>query len=143
MQIAKIQIANQSITDIEDIREILQNEGDYILRALIIQIKETSKNTLSKLEKIFSGEIGTIQVFVKDPQTQAESLDKEYKEYTGMKNLSYQVTSKSFTVNLSMSAARIADAKYKELLAERDKLSKDIDDLNVTIAELIGTKEGA
>lgn len=151
MKITKVRVGNHEIKEVQDVQVLIQNEGDYILKGLLLQIAETKENTSAKLEKIFSGEIPVIEVFGSDalPGNSdpiaygPENKVAQYEGYTGMKSISYHLRQKQFTVNLSMSAARIADNKYKELLAERDKLSKDIDDLNVTIAELIGTKEGA
>ncbi|MDO4720488.1 MAG: hypothetical protein Q4A78_07475 [Peptostreptococcaceae bacterium] len=147
--ITKIEVGTVVLIEVEEVLEMIQNEGDYLMRGLSLYIKESKKNTMKELEKIFSGTIPAIKVYGKE-QLEAEDetygeekLLKEYTDYTGMKSIYYSTDTKRFHVSLTMSAARIADNKYKELLAERDKLSKDIDDLNVTIAELIGTKEGA
>lgn len=145
MMITKIEVGTVVLTDVEDVLEITQNEGDYRMRALSISVRESKKNTMKELEKIFSGTVPAIKVYGKE-QSEADAEEKllqEYEGYTGMKSIYHSALTKRFDVSLTMSAAHIADQKYQELLSEKEKLSKDIDDLNVTIAELIGTKEGA
>lgn len=148
MMITKIEVGTVVLTDVEDVLEITQNEGDYRMRALSISVRESKKNTMKELEKIFSGTVPAIKVYGKEraeSDSEADTEEKllqEYEGYTGMKSIYHSALTKRFDVSLTMSAAHIADQKYQELLSEKEKLSKDIDDLNVTIAELIGTKEG-
>lgn len=149
--ITKIEIGTHTITEVEEVNEIIQNEGDYILKGLTINIKQTEKNTIHFLETIFSGNVGTIKVYGKEEipkanpmeeQTYAEEkLIEQYSDYTGTKSIYYSLDLHRFTISLSMSAARIADQKYKELLEERDKLKKTVDAMSMALADIMGGGE--
>lgn len=149
--ITKIEVGNQVLIGIDEVQEIVQNEGDYLLKGLTLSLRANEQNTVSFLETVFSGDIGNIKVYGKEqlPATEEgaeaeygeETLLHEYTNYDGMKSIYYDVMHKRFTVSLSMSAANIADAKYQKLLAERDKLQQALDEMSLAMAEILGGGE--
>lgn len=149
--ITKIEVGSQVLIGIDEVQEIVQNEGNYLLKGLTIGIRAGEQNTMSFIETVFSGDIGNIKVYGKEPLSSIEEstevvygeekLLHEYTNYDGMKSIYYDVAHKRFTVSLSMSAANIADAKYQKLLAERDKLQQALDEMSLAMAEILGGGE--
>lgn len=133
----------QEISNISDVQEVIQNNGDYVKRALTINIltnKDSEALSLSKVEELFraEGALKNIKVYKKDDNTEQnfEYLESEYTEYCSIQSIIKHSSSSMISVVLTIDPTDISGGKAKQLEQENETLKQQLAGLQSAMAEL-------
>lgn len=138
---------NIVLENINEIQEVVQNNGNYILNGLTLNITKGESNllpTLVEVEDIFNKPniTSNIKVYKKDIiETTDEGLNiygDEYlsldtSKYTGIQSIYNDVNNDRISIQLTSDPTNIADNKYNELVAENERLEQTILELTMLL----------
>lgn len=138
---------NIVLENINEIQEVVQNNGNYILNGLTLNITKGESNllpTLAEVEDIFNepNVTSNIKVYKKDIiETTDEGLNiygDEYlsldtSKYTGIQSIYNDVNNDRISIQLTSDPTSIADEKYNELVAENERLEQTILELTMLL----------
>ena len=141
-----------TLENVEEVQEVVQNNGNYILNGLTINIIKDENGVVpnvSEIETIFSkaGILNNIKVYKKDvietkidEETGEEEkiygdeyLALETSKYTGVQSIYKHIESDRISIHLTSDPTSIADEKYNELVAENEKLERTILELTMLL----------
>lgn len=144
--ITKVILGDGTILEnVEEIQEVVQNNGNYILNGLTINIVKGENGTVPnvpEIETIFTktGILNNIKVYKKDvieikidEETGEEIkiygdeyLALETSKYTGVQSIYKHIENDRISIQLTSDPTSIADEKYNELVAENERLEQTI-----------------
>lgn len=149
--ITKVVLGDGTILDnVDDVQEVVQNNGNYILNGLTINLikKNNIELNLSEVESIFgrSGVLSNIKIYNKDIiNTELDANGQEitvYGEeyvsletsvYTGVQSIYKHISDGRISIQLTSDPTNIADDKYNELVAENERLEQTILELTMLL----------
>lgn len=151
--ITKVVLGDGTVLEnVEEVQEVVQNNGNYILNGLTINIIKDENGVVpnvSEIEAIFSkaGRLNNIKVYKKDViETKIdEETGKEIKiygdeylaletsKYTGVQSIYKHIESDRISIQLTSDPTSIADEKYNELVAENERLEQTILELTMLL----------
>lgn len=148
--ITRVVLGNDTeLTNIEEVREVVQDNGDYIYKGISINIKDTSVNeVLNRLSE--ENALQRIKVYKKDELERSvdeetgevtyiygeEYLCLESSDYTGLKSIYGNIDTGLVTISLGADHTKLADEKYNELINENANLKAQNESLSRAVAEL-------
>lgn len=150
--ITKVILGDGTILDsVEEIQEIVQNNGDYIFNGLTINITKDKAGIIpdiSEIENIFNkpNVLNTIKVYKKDLiETKTDETGKEINiygeeylaletsKYTGIQSIYKHINNDRISIQLTADPTKISDDKYNRLLAENERLEQTILELSMLL----------
>lgn len=151
--ITKVVLGDGTVLEnVEDVQEVVQNNGNYILNGLTIYIVKDEDGIMPnvpEIETIFTktGILNNIKVYKKDvieikidEETGEEIkiygdeyLALETSKYTGVQGIYRHIESDRIFISLTADPTKIADEKYNELVAENERLEQTILELTMLL----------
>ena len=149
--ITKVVLGDGTILgNVDDVQEVVQNNGNYILNGLTINLikKNNIELNLSEVESIFgrSGVLSNIKIYNKDiinteldangqeiPIYGEEYLSLETSIYTGVQSIYKYISDGKVSIQLTSDPTNIADNKYNELVAVNERLEQTILELTMLL----------
>ncbi len=151
--ITKVILGDGTILEnVEEAQEVVQNNGNYILNGLTLNIVKKEDEILpdiSEIEMLFSKSdiLNNIKIYRKDliETTVNEETGEEIKtygeeylaletsKYTGIQSIYKHLESDRISIQLTSDPTSIADEKYNELVAENERLEQTILELTMLL----------
>lgn len=151
--ITKVELGDgTALENVEEVQEIIQNEGDSILYGLVINITKDAEGALAEISDIGdifsrSGVLNSITVFKKDiadsyiDETTGEEVrtyGEEYvalstARYTGVKSIYKHTEGNRISVHLTIDPTKLSDGKYNTLLSENARLEQTILEMSMLL----------
>lgn len=141
------------LKNVDDIQEIVQNNGNYILNGLTINIikdEDGISPSVSEIETTFSkpNVLEKIRIYkkdLKDTQINEETKEEirtygdeylalETSKYTGIQSIYKHVESDRISIQLTADPTKLADDKYNQLIVENETLKQSIAELTAMMA---------
>lgn len=154
--ITRIVLGNETeLTNIEEVKEIVQDNGDYVYKGVAIDLLSMdADNSLSMTDvtEILSADkaLDNIKIYKKDELNRTideetgdesfeygeEYLSFESSDYPGLKSIYGDIGSGKISISLGADHTKIADNKYNELIEKNISLESQNETLIQSIAEL-------
>ena len=138
----------EELVNVEDVQETVSNTGEYIQRALAINIVKDANGNLpaiSDLEAMFraEGALKPLRIYAKDVVDHAEDgtpiygeeyLILETDQYTNIRHIYKHLAGPRISVNLSIDPIDISGEKAQQLEEENAELRQAIAELSMIVA---------
>ena len=151
--ITKVILGDGTILEnVEEVQEVVQNNGNYILNGLTLNIVKKEDEILpdiAEIEMLFSKSniLNNIKIYRKDliETTINEETGEEIKtygeeylaletsKYTGVQSIYKHLENDRISIQLTSDPTSIADEKYNELVAENERLEQTILELTMLL----------
>lgn len=141
------------LDNVEEVREVVQDNGDYIYRGLALNIlSEDVSLAISNISSKLSEDkaLSKIQIYKKDKVDVSvneetgeviteygdEYLSFESSDFVGLKSIYGDINTGLITLSLNTDHTKLADEKYNELVNENASLKAQNETLSQAVAEL-------
>ncbi len=140
----------EEITNVDDVQETVSNTGEYIQRALTVNIVKDADGRLpviSDLEAMFraEGALNPLRIYAKDiieyteddtPIYGEEYLVLETNQYINIRHIYKHLAEPRISINLSVDPIDVSGEKAAQLEQENAELRQAIAELSMIVATL-------